>query len=341
MSFLDELAPQNTPEQDSSDFVAALTSAMDHHTLQPQPPMGPGGPQQPPPQDAGYQLPPGATAGQPGVEPLGGGGGGGFPGGDGLGPPLDDCGGFNPQNQAFMWQQDNYMGGGPPPQQQQQQGQVESGFISGATSHPSSVTGHEGDFEGDYLTADAGSSIYDLDSHSHSEISSVHSFANNSSVDEFVEGLREQDDVIADKFLVALNKFSRKPEFLDQFIQTEQDRLTLTQAVIGKLAEARGQMLQGPGGGSEEEEERRGRILNRAQHASTILRIFSQRPDGQHAIAAHGGVDELVAFLSFSLCDKVVHNSLTTIHTMLREAQNETVLYVNLTHTYVYLKAMI
>lgn len=53
-----------------------------------------------------------------------------------------------------MWQQNHYMG-------------AESGFISAATTQPSSITGHEDDAETNCYTGPSsviGTSIYDLDS---------------------------------------------------------------------------------------------------------------------------------------------------------------------------------
>lgn len=63
----------------------------------------------------------------------------------------------NPRAQAYMWQQNHYM---------------ESGFHSGSTTQPPSMTGQEDEQDGSYCGTGAnsmtGSSLYDLDSQNQS-----------------------------------------------------------------------------------------------------------------------------------------------------------------------------
>ena len=91
----------------------------------------------------------------------------------------------------------------------------ESGFISQSTTNPPSDTGHAGGGEDDGLGGPGGamgqagsysgapsitpSSLYDLDSQSQSEVSSVHSFASEREVEDkipnFIQAFHDSDQV--------------------------------------------------------------------------------------------------------------------------------------------------
>jgi hypothetical protein len=282
MSYFDDIVPQNTPESSSDPFVAALTSVMDPQQQRQD--------QMPPcnnfnQQQDGYQLPPGST---------GGGGGGGI-------------------EQTLMWQHSNYMG----PHQQ------ESGFISETNTQPTSRTGHEDDCDGGSYHGGTNTgpssitgppSLYDLDSHVHSEVSSMHStqgFTTNPEefVPKMVEMLMDEDLVVADEGLRTVEQYSKRKSFLYSLVQSP----TLVTTLVKKLQDVYQQLsTTAPEGNAE----LFATANERATVASRVLYNMSNIAEGRRAVVMCGGVEELMKFTNCPL-DRVMHISLTTIHTII------------------------
>ncbi|XP_059088483.1 junction plakoglobin-like isoform X2 [Tigriopus californicus] len=272
--------------------------------------MDPMGPTAPP------STAPGSVPGPPGSQ----GGNPAYPSSDGSnqwGGPVDE-GNFGPRDQTFMWQQNHYL-----QQQQQQDARVtESGFISGSTTQPPSMSGHEEDMDGNYVGGPGsitGSSLYDLDSMAQSEVSSIHSSQGfHTEPDDFipqlVTALADDDQYVVDQCLVNVEKFLRKDNFLKAMIRSE----PLINALVMAFNHAIEVLIEANNNPTKQGLDQ---ASDRARSATNIMGKLSKIGDGRKAIVVFNALPGLVQLLACPL-DRIMFLAIAAVHNLLLYAED-------------------
>eukprot|EP00095_Tigriopus_kingsejongensis_P001753 maker-scaffold183_size276960-snap-gene-0.18 protein:Tk01753 transcript:maker-scaffold183_size276960-snap-gene-0.18-mRNA-1 annotation:"GE16998" len=239
-----------------------------------------------------------------------------FPPPDNTWAPVEDGGGnFGPRDQTYMWQQNHYM-------QAPDTRVTESGFISGSTTQPPSMSGHEEDMEGNYVGGPGsitGSSLYDLDSMSHSEVSSIHSSQGfHTEPDDFipqlVTTLADEDQYVVDQCLINVEKFLRKENFLRAMIRSE----PLINALVNAFNHSIQALIEA---NNHPKKEGLDQASDRAKSATNIMGKLSKNGNGRKVIVAFNALPGLVQLLSCPF-DRVMFLAIAAIHNLLLYAED-------------------
>ncbi len=227
--------------------------------------------------------------------------------------------------QTQMWQQQHYMG---PPNPD-----PESGFISAATTQPSSMTGHE-----DY------GSLYDLDTGTPSDVASIassHPVLNDpvGHIPQLVTSLSDEDPVVVYESLLLVERSVNKGHFNEGFFNALIQSRELVDAIVKAMQIAMTVVAQDNGPSQEEKTA----ALKRVRTASDILRAMTNT-DFTHAQREHmqprdldmmrhrrtenrytacqnilcaGGVAALTHLMSFKGVERIRNNGVVAMHNLL------------------------